>query len=87
MHVAFWASVPLFAVYLAGCWLLGAGDLGWPGRVLWSVVVISSGFLTARLGLEEPGPAGSFGRTSEQLVYPVVFYLAVFLYAAQLGFF
>ena len=50
MQVAFWTSVPLFAVYLAVSWALGEVPLGWPGVPLWCVVVISSGFLTARPG-------------------------------------
>ena len=45
MQMAFWTSVPAFAVYLAVT--SGDGRLGWPGEALWCVVVGSSAFLTA----------------------------------------
>ena len=94
MQVAFWTSVPLFAVYLAAS--PSDGRLGWLGLALWCVAVVSSGFLTVKLGLPassleegrelpEPGPAKSPGRASEWLVYALVLYLAVYLFAAQTG--
>jgi hypothetical protein len=94
MQVMLWTSVLLFAAYLAVSWALGKVPLGWPGMALWYVVVVSSGFLTGKLGLPassleegrelpEASPAWSPSRASEWLVYAVVFYLAVYLFAAQ----
>jgi hypothetical protein len=100
MQVAFWTSVPLFAVYLAVSWpgSPSEGHLGWPGKALLYVVVTSSGFLTARLSLPapsrkegwalpEPSSARSPRRASEWLVYPIVLYLAVYLLSSQILFF
>jgi len=90
MQVAFWTSVPLFAVYLAVT--PRDGRLGWPGEVLWWVVVGSSAFLTAREFLPVPGEIGAtFGtgpirRRSEALAYPVVLFLAVYLVVYRIGF-
>jgi hypothetical protein len=92
--VAFWTSVPLFAVYLAVSW----PHLGWPGEALLYVVVASSGFLTARLSLPapsreeggklpEPSSARSPRLASESLVYPLTLVLAVYLLSSQLLFF
>jgi hypothetical protein len=76
MMVAFWTSVPLFAVSLAVSW--SQRELGWPGEVLWVVVMVSSAYLTARLcplfpregeGSESPAKAR---QTLETLVYPIV---------------
>jgi hypothetical protein len=94
MQVAFWTSVPLFAVYLAVYW----PHLGWPGEALLYVVVASSGFLTARLSLPapsreeggelpEPSSARSPRLASESLVYPLTLVLASYLFASQLLFF
>ena len=94
MQVAFWTSVPLFAVYLAVS--PRDGRLGWPGETLLYVVVVSSAFLTARLALpatsrEEGGELGGAGsaarRVSEWLVYAIVLYLAVYLHSAYVPFF
>ena len=77
MMVAFWTSVPLFAVSLAVSWSRHA--LVWPAEVLWVVVVASSAFLTGRLcplfpregeGSESHAEAR---QTLETLVYPIVF--------------
>jgi hypothetical protein len=98
MQVAFWTSVPLFAVYLAVSWALSEGPLGWPGEVLLYVVMASSAFLTARLylpapsrekggGLSEPRSTGFPRSASEWLVYAVILYLAVYLHSSQIGFF
>jgi hypothetical protein len=89
MQVAFWASVPLFAVYLAVT--PRDGRLGWTGEVLWWVVLASSAFLTARTFPPVPGAiegtpsAGSDRRCSEALAHPVVLFLAVYLVASQIG--
>jgi hypothetical protein len=92
MQVAFWTSVPLFAVYLAVS--PRDGRLGWPGEALWSVVVVSSVFLMAclvlfvpsREGGELPEPSSATRRIPEWLVYAIVLYLAVYLVAYQIGF-
>jgi hypothetical protein len=93
MQVAFWTSVPLFAVYLAVT--SGDGRLGMPGRVLLYVVIASSAFLTARLALpassrEEGGELAGSGsaaqRVSEWLVYAIVLYLAVYLHSGAIPF-
>ena len=93
MQVAFWTSVPLFAVYLAVT--PRDGRVGWPGVVLWCVVVASSAFLTACLALPAPsrekggelaGSGSVAPRVSEWLVYAIVLYLAVYLVASQIGF-
>ncbi len=78
MMVAFWTSVPLLAVSLAVSW--SQRELGWPGEVLWMVVLASSAGLTVRLcplypregegGSESPAEAR---QTFEKLVYPIVF--------------
>ena len=86
MQVAFWTSVPLFAVYLAVS--LRDGRLGLPGMAQWGIVVVSSAFLTARLALpaasreeggELPKPGSVAPRVSEWLVYAIVLYFAVYL--------
>jgi NADH:ubiquinone oxidoreductase subunit 5 (subunit L)/multisubunit Na+/H+ antiporter MnhA subunit len=77
MMVAFWTSVPLLAVSLAVSW--SQRELGWPGAVLWVVVLASSAYLTVRLcplfpregeGSESHAEAR---QTLETLVYPIVF--------------
>jgi hypothetical protein len=89
MQVAFWTSVPLFAVYLAVT--SGDGRLWWPGEVLWWVVLASAAFLTAwafpPVPGENEGPpsAGPIRRGSEAPAYPVVLFLAVYLVASQIG--
>lgn len=52
VQVAFWVSVPLFAVYLS----VSPRDngLGWPGEALLCVVIASSVFLTVQLALPTP---------------------------------
>jgi hypothetical protein len=93
MQVAFWTSVPLFALYLA----VTPRDrrLGWPGEVLWWVVVVSAAFLTARLAPPTPAreegeeftEAGSAARrVSEWLVYAIVLYFAVYVHSAAVPF-
>jgi hypothetical protein len=86
MMVAFWTSVPLFAVSLAVSWSQRA--LGWPGEVVWVVVLASSAYLTVRLyplfprggeGSESPAEAR---QRLETLVYPIVFIFS----ASLLGF-
>ncbi len=93
MQVAFWTSVPLFAVYLAVT--SGDGRLGLPGRVLLYVVLVSSAFLTARLALpaasreeggEFPEPGSVAPRVSEWLVYAIVLYFAVYLHSGYVPF-
>jgi|SRR5215218_701231 len=93
MQVAFWTSVPLFAVYLAVT--PRDGRLGWPGRVLLYVVIASSAFLTARLALpaasreegeELPEPGSVAPRVSEWLVYAIVLYFAVYLHSGAVRF-
>ena len=78
MMVAFWTSVPLLAVSLAVSW--SQRDLGWPGEVLWVVVLASSAYLTVQLCPLFPreGEGGSEShaearQTLETLVYPIVF--------------
>ena len=94
MQMAFWTSVPLFAVYLA----LSPRDgrLGWPGEALLYVVLVSSAFLTARLALPAPsreeggelaGSGSAARRTSDWLVYAIILYLAVYLHSAAVPFF
>ena len=48
MMVAFWTSVPLFAVSLAVIWPQRVLPL--PVAILWLVVLASSAFLTVRAG-------------------------------------
>jgi hypothetical protein len=93
MQVAFWTSVPLFAVYLAVS--PRDGRLGWPGVALLYVVVASSWFLTARLALaaasrEEGGgllePSSVAQRASEWLVYPIVMVVAVYFLSSYMPF-
>ena len=74
MTIAFWTSVPLYAVALAVFW----PHLGWPGVFLWAVVVTSSAFLTLRAFGPVPGEEErSEGRwTSESVAYPVTLLLA-----------
>jgi hypothetical protein len=76
MMVAFWTSVPLFAVYLAVSW--PHYDLAWPGVVLWVVVVASAAYLTVRLRTLVPreGESSEARQTSESLVYPITLLLA-----------
>jgi len=86
MLVAFWISVPLFAVVLAVSW--PRRDLGWPAGVLWVVVVASSAYLTFRAfapvaSLGEDG-RGEARWTSESLVYPITLALAVLPVALQI---
>ena len=51
MTIAFWTSVPLYAVALAVFW----PHLGVPGVFVWAVVVTSSAFLTFRAFVPWPG--------------------------------
>ena len=84
MTIAFWTSVPLFAVSLA---LSGPPrDLAWPVVVLWVVVVASSAYLTPQAFPPVPreGERGEARQTSESLVYPITLLLASSLYASQL---
>ena len=92
MQVAFWTSVPLFAVYLAVS--PRDGRLGWPGIALLYVVLVSSAFLTALLalpaapqeeGVEFAGSGSAARRVSEWLVYAIVLYVAVYLVASQIA--
>ena len=71
--VAFWTSTPLFAGALAMSW--ARYDLGWPGVFLWSVMVVSSGFLTFRefIPMPKEGDRGEARRAPEWLAYPLVF--------------
>jgi hypothetical protein len=89
---AFWTSVPLFAVYLAVT--PRDGRIGWPGEVLWWIILFSSAFLMVRVSplmvsreegeeFQETGGVRPLRRTSEWLAYPVVLCLAVFLFASQ----
>jgi hypothetical protein len=91
MQVAFWTSVPLFAVYLAVT--PRDGRLGWPGVALLYVVLVSSAFLTARLalpassreeGVELAGSSSAARRVSEWLVYAIVLYLAVYFHSGYM---
>jgi hypothetical protein len=89
MQVAFWTSVPLLAVYLA--LTPRDGRLGWPGEVLWWVVLNTSAFLSAWAFPPVPGEiggtpsAGTIRRRSEALAYPVVLFLAVYLVGFQMA--
>jgi len=78
--VAFWTSVPMFAVYLAVSWTGLYRPLWWLGALLWAVVVTSSAYLTVLLWsfplLEGERSGLRHRRTSEALVYPVAFCLA-----------
>ena len=86
--VAFWASVPLFAVYLAASWALGADPFAWPGMVLWVVVLATSAYLTvatqASAAAREEGAVGEARQTPDTLVYPLTLILASSLYSFQL---
>ena len=86
--VAFWTSVPMFAVYLAILWSGVDQPLGWLGALLWAVVVTSSAYLTVLLWsfpLVEGERGGLRHRaTSEALVYMVVFCLACLAIGLQL---
>jgi len=86
MMVTFWTSAPLFAVFLALSW--PPRNLGWPGAVLWSVVVTSSMFMTVREAflppMSEKGEHGKARQTSEWLVYPIIFVLASGLVGFQI---
>ncbi len=86
MMVAFWTSVPLFAVILAVSWL--RRDLGWPAEVLWGVVVASSAYLTFQAFAPVPGEGGRGEArwTTESLVYPIILTLALLLVGFQVGF-
>jgi hypothetical protein len=92
MQVAFWTSVPAFAVYLAVT--SRDGRLGWPGVALGFVVMASSAFLTARASLlmppreeggelPETGGVRSHRCASEWLAYPVVLFFAAYLFGSQ----
>lgn len=90
VQVAFWAGIPLFAVYLAVT--PRDGRLGWPSVVLQCAVLASSAFVTARLALPTPSqeegaeltdPGSAARRVSEWLVYAIVLYLAVCLFGSQ----
>jgi len=82
--VAFWTSVPLFAVYLAVSW--PAYGLGGQGGVLWGVVVLSSAYLAPRAFPPMPreGERGEARQTSESLVYPITLLLVFSLTAFQI---
>jgi hypothetical protein len=85
--VAFWTSVPMFAVCLAFFWSGVYWPLGWLGALLWAVVVSSSAYLTGLLW-SFPLVKGERGglrhrATSEALVYPVAFFLACSVIAFQ----
>ena len=88
MMVAFWTSVPLFAVSLAVSWT--QHDLVWPGEVLGWAVVTSSAYLTVRLSPSFPGEGeGSESpaearQTLETLVYPIVFVFSCSLLGFQI---
>ena len=90
MMVAFWTSVPLFAVSLAVSW--SQHDLVWPGEVLWVAVLASSAFLTGRLCPPFPRPREGEGsespaearQTLETLVYPIVFVFSCSLLGFQI---
>ena len=86
-QVAFWASTPLFAGWLAVSWALGESSFAWPGVVLWCVVVGSSGFLTARDYRLMPREGGDSPvearRRLETSAYPVVLVLACSVPAFQ----
>ena len=79
MMVAFWTSVPLFAVSLAAIW--PQRDLPWPVTILWLVVMASSVFLTVQ-GYSRSEPPehederGETRRKVEWLVYPITLFLA-----------
>jgi hypothetical protein len=86
--VAFWTSVPMFAVCLAFFWSGVYWPLGWLGALLWAVVVSSSAYLTVLLW-SFPLVKGERGglrhrATSEALVYLVVFCLACLAIGLQL---
>ena len=84
MMVAFWTSVPLFAVCLAVSWPLR--DLAWPVVVLWVVVVVSSAYLTPQAFplVLRVGVRSEARQTSESLVYPITLLLAFPLPAFQI---
>ena len=88
MMVAFWTSVPMFAVYLAFYWSGVYQPLGWVGALLWAVVVTSSAYLSVlvwSLPLVEGERGGLRHRpTSEALVYLVMFCLACLAIGLQL---
>jgi uncharacterized membrane protein YdfJ with MMPL/SSD domain len=82
--VAFWTSVPLFAVSLA---LYGPlRDLAWPVVVLWVVVLVSSAYLTPQAFPPVPreGVRSETRQTSESLVYPITLLLTFPVPAFQL---
>jgi hypothetical protein len=84
--VAFWTSVPMFAVYLAFFWPSVYRPLGWLGALLWAVVVSSSAYLTVLWSFPlVKGERGGLRHrpTSESLVYPVAFFLACSVIAFQ----
>jgi hypothetical protein len=88
MQVIFWTSVPLFAVYLAVSWALGAHTLAsWPGITLWLVVVASSAYLTPQAfpPVSDEG-VHSEARASEALVYPITLLLAASTFAYRMLF-
>ena len=92
MMVAFWTSVPLFAVSLAVSW--SRHDLVWPTEVLLGVVLASSAYLTVRVclllqfpregeGSESPASFAT-RQTLETLVYPIVLVFSWFLLGFQI---
>ncbi|MDP9476345.1 MAG: hypothetical protein M3R38_11815 [Actinomycetota bacterium] len=84
--VVFWTSAPLLGVCAAVPWPQRFPE--WPVVCLWFVVVASSAFLTLHAFPIAPGGQveyrGHGGRTSEALVYPVVFFLSLGLFSRQL---
>ena len=90
MMVAFWTSVPLFAVSLAVSW--SRHHVVWPTEVLLGVVLASSAYLTVRLcplfpregeGSESPASFAT-RQTLETLVYPIVLVICCSLLGFQI---
>jgi hypothetical protein len=88
VQVAFWASVPLLAVYLAASWVLPGCSHGWLGYLLWSAAAAPSAYLTLRFfppPEEEVARDGMRRRRAlEALVYPVALCLVFLPRAYQL---
>jgi hypothetical protein len=88
MMVAFWTSVPMFAVYLAFFWPGVSQPLGWLGALLWAVVVTSSAYLSVLVWffpqVEGERSGLRYRPTSEALVYLVMFCLACMAVGFQL---
>ena len=84
MMVAFWTSVPLFAVSLAVSWT--QREPAWPVVILWAVVLVSSACLTplAFTPVPREGVRSEARQTSESLVYPITLLLAFPLPAFQM---